>query len=120
MIRVLTVDDHPLLRDGIAALIGSEDDMELIGEASNGREGLDMFRKFRPDVTLMDLQMPILDGFAATIKIREFNQKVPIIALTAMATNNVRQRVMDVGMQDYVNKPFNPDDFYLKLAKYLN
>jgi DNA-binding NarL/FixJ family response regulator len=58
VIRVLAVDDHPLLRDGIAALIGSEEDMELIGEASNGREAFDLFRKYQPNITLMDLQMP--------------------------------------------------------------
>ena len=57
LIRVLAVDDHPLLREGIAALIGNAEDMELVAEASNGREALDVFRRFRPDVTLMDLQM---------------------------------------------------------------
>jgi CheY-like chemotaxis protein len=88
--------------------------------AENGAIAVEMLLKENCDLVLMDLQMPILDGFAATMKIREFNQKVPIIALTAMATNNVRQQVMDAGMQDYVNKPFNPDDFYLKLTKYLS
>ena len=65
MIRVLAVDDHPLLRDGIAALIGSEEDMELVAEASNGREGIELFRKHRPDITLMDLQMPEMNGIDA-------------------------------------------------------
>ena len=65
MIRVLAVDDHPLLRDGIAALIGTEDDMEMVAEASNGREALDLFRKHRPDITLMDVQMPEMNGIDA-------------------------------------------------------
>ncbi len=76
MIRVLTADDHPLLRDGIAALIGSEDDMELIGEASNGRQALDQFRKHQPDITLMDLQMPEMNGIDAIAAIRgEFPER---------------------------------------------
>jgi YesN/AraC family two-component response regulator len=76
VIRVLTADDHPLLRDGIAALIGSEDDMELIGEASNGRQALDQFRKHQPDITLMDLQMPEMNGIDAIAAIRgEFPER---------------------------------------------
>jgi YesN/AraC family two-component response regulator len=59
------VDDHPILREGIAALIGNQSDMELIAEASNGREALDQFRRHRPDVTLMDLQMPEMNGLDA-------------------------------------------------------
>ena len=58
MIRILAVDDHQLLREGIAALLGSQADMELVGEAANGREAIEEFRKHRPDITLMDLQMP--------------------------------------------------------------
>jgi len=67
----------------------------------------------------MDLQMPVMDGYTATIKIREFNNAIPIIALTASATTNVREKVLAVGMQDYVTKPFNPNDFYLKLKRHL-
>ena len=70
MIRVLAVDDHPLLREGIAALIGSEEDMQLVGEASNGREAVELFRKYQPDITLMDLQMPEMNGLDAIISIR--------------------------------------------------
>ena len=69
-IRVLIVDDHPLLRDGIASLIGAEPDMELVAQAANGREGLAQFKLKRPDVTLMDLQMPDVGGIEAIIAIR--------------------------------------------------
>ena len=69
-IRVLVVDDHPLLREGIAAVIEGEQDIVLVAEASNGREAIERFREHRPDVTLMDLQMPEMDGVAATIAIR--------------------------------------------------
>src|SRR6202034_2413344 len=65
LIRILAVDDHPMLREGIAALLASQSDMKLVGEASNGREALEQFRKHRPDLTLMDLQMPDMDGIEA-------------------------------------------------------
>src|ERR1700691_5365966 len=64
-IRILTVDDHPLLREGIAALVNAESDMKLVAEASNGQEAIEQFRLHRPDVTLMDLQMPALNGIEA-------------------------------------------------------
>ena len=65
VIRVLAVDDHALLREGIAALVGNQSDMELVAEGSNGREAVEHFRKHRPDVTLMDLQMPEMNGIDA-------------------------------------------------------
>ena len=70
LIRILTVDDHPLLRKGIAALVNGEPDLKLVAEASNGNEAIDAFRSHRPDVTLMDLQMPEVDGIDAIDRIR--------------------------------------------------
>src|SRR5580704_41054 len=69
-IRVLTVDDHPLLRSGIAAVIQGEQDILLVGEATNGQEAIEAFRVHRPDVTLMDLQMPVMNGIDAILAIR--------------------------------------------------
>jgi DNA-binding NarL/FixJ family response regulator len=104
MIRVLTVDDHPLLRDGIAALIGSEEDMELIGEASNGREGLDLFRKFRPDVTLMDLQMPEMNGIDAIGAIHGEFPEARIIVLTTHPGDVQVSRALKAGARAYLMK----------------
>ena len=69
-IRILTVDDHALVRDGIAGLVDVQPDMTIVGEASNGREAIQQFRALRPDVTLMDLQMPEMNGIEALIAIR--------------------------------------------------
>ena len=81
-IRVLAVDDHPLLREGVAALIASQPDMKLVAEASDGREAVAQFRKHRPDVTLMDLQMPEMEGADAMIAIRAEFPEARIIVLT--------------------------------------
>ena len=81
-IRILTVDDHPLLRAGIAGLIADEPDMVLVAEAENGRGAIEQFRRHRPDVTLMDLQMPEMDGFGALEKIRAQEPEARIVMLT--------------------------------------
>jgi signal transduction histidine kinase len=87
--------------------------------ADNGAIAAEMLLNETYDLVLMDLQMPVMDGYTASKKIREFNKITPIIALTASATSNVREKVIAAGMQDYVTKPFNPDDFFIKLKKYL-
>jgi len=87
--------------------------------AENGEKGWEMAKQNDYDLILMDLHMPVMDGYDCTRKIREFNTNIPIVALTASATSNVREKVISVGMQDYVTKPFNPDDLFYKLKKYL-
>ena len=77
LIRILTVDDHPIVRKGIAALVGNEPDMEVVAEASTGAEAVEMFRRLRPDVTIMDLQLPVMSGIEAIGKIfeRKFDEE---------------------------------------------
>ena len=83
LIQVLSVDDHPLVREGIAAILEPEPDMQLVAEATNGREAIESFRKHRPDVTLMDLYMPDSDGIEATVRIRSEFPTARIIFLTS-------------------------------------
>jgi DNA-binding NarL/FixJ family response regulator len=104
VIRVLAVDDHPLLREGIAALIATEEDMELIGEASNGREALDLFRKLKPDITLMDLQMPEMSGIDAIGAIRGEFPDARIIVLTTQPGDVQVSRALKAGARAYLLK----------------
>ena len=104
MIRVLTVDDHPLLREGIAVLIDTQDDMQLIGEASNGREALEQFRNHRPDITLMDLQMPEVSGIDAISAIRGEFPDARIIVLTTHAGDFQVSRALKAGARAYLLK----------------
>jgi DNA-binding NarL/FixJ family response regulator len=103
-IRVLAVDDHQLIRTGIATLLLPESDMELVGEASNGREAIAKFRECRPDVTLMDLQMPEMSGFDAILAIRDEFPEARIIVLTTYTGDVQAQRVMKTGAQGYLLK----------------
>jgi DNA-binding NarL/FixJ family response regulator len=104
MIRILSVDDHPLLREGIAALIGIQSDMQLIGEASNGREALEQFRTHHPDVTLMDLQMPEMSGIDAISAIRSEFPDARIIVLTTRAGDFQISRALKAGARGYLLK----------------
>ena len=104
MIRVLAVDDHALLRDGIAALIGNQSDMELVGEASNGREAVELFRQHQPDVTLMDLQMPEMGGIDALSAIRGEFPEARIIVLTTYAGDVQVFRALKAGAKAFLLK----------------
>ena len=103
-IRVLTVDDHPLFRQGIAALIEDESDMVLVAEAANGRQAIELFRQHRPDVTLMDLQMPDMTGLEAITAIRAEFPDARIIVLTTFAGDVQVTRALQAGACGYLLK----------------
>ena len=103
-IRILVVDDHQLIRVGIATLLLPESDMKLVGEASNGREAIAKFRECHPDVTLMDLQMPEMSGFDAIVAIRDEFPGARIIVLTTYDGDVQAQRAIKTGAQGYLLK----------------
>jgi DNA-binding NarL/FixJ family response regulator len=103
-IRILTVDDHALLREGIAALVNAESDMKLVAEASNGQEAIEKFRLHRPDVTLMDLQMPALNGIEAIISIRAEFPDARVIVLTTYTGDVQVLRALRAGARAYILK----------------
>ena len=103
-IRILTVDDHPVLREGIAAVLSAAADMVLVAEASNGREAIEQFRVHRPDVTLMDLQMPLLNGTDAILAIRQDFPEARIIVLTTYSGDAQALRALKAGASGYLLK----------------
>lgn len=103
-IRILVVDDHPIVREGIAGLIAVQSDMTMVSEASNGREAIQQFREHRPDVTLMDLQMPELNGLDALIAIRNEFPEARVIVLTTYVGDAQIQRAVTAGAQGYLLK----------------
>jgi DNA-binding NarL/FixJ family response regulator len=103
-IRILAVDDHPVVRRGIAGLVGIQTDMVLVGEASNGREAIQQFRAHRPDVTLMDLQMPEMNGIDALIAIRTEFPDAKIIVLTTYVGDMQILGALKAGAQAYLLK----------------
>jgi DNA-binding NarL/FixJ family response regulator len=103
-ITVLVVDDHPLMREGIGTVIQGESDMVLVAEASNGREAIERFAEHRPDVTLMDLQMPEMDGVAATVAIRAQWSDARIVMLTTYRGDAQALRSLQAGASGYLLK----------------
>ena len=103
-ITILCVDDHPLVRKGIAAILANESDMKLVAEAGSGQEAVDAFGKNRPHVTLMDLRMPGMDGIEATKQIRRIEPEAKIIALTSYDGDQEIYRALEAGVRGYMLK----------------
>ena len=104
VLGILCVDDHPLVRKGIAAILANEKDMKLIAEAGSGAEAVEAFRKFHPDVTLMDLRMPVMDGIETTKEIRKIDPEAKIIALTSYDGDQEIYRALEAGVRGYILK----------------
>jgi DNA-binding NarL/FixJ family response regulator len=103
-IRILVVDDHPIVRQGIVALMATQSDLRLVGEAGTGREALQQFRTHRPDITLMDLQMPEMSGLDAIIAIRAESPEARIIVLTTYLFDVQVLRALKAGARGYLLK----------------
>ncbi len=108
IIRILSVDDHPLLQEGVAAMIRSQGDMELVGEARSGRDALQKFRDTTPDVTLMDLRLPDMNGIDVMIAIRAEFPEARIVVLTTFEGDVEIQRALAAGARGYLLKSMPP------------
>jgi DNA-binding NarL/FixJ family response regulator len=103
-IRILSVDDHPLVRDGINFAIQSQTDMVVVAEAANGQQAVEEYRKHRPDVTLMDLQMPLMNGIDATIEIKRIEPNARVLVLTTYSGDIQATRALKAGASGYLLK----------------
>ena len=109
-IRVLIADDHVTVREGLAAIIGRQADMVVVAEAATGRDAINLWRDHRPDVTLMDLRMPVLDGVGAMVGIRELDAAARIVVLTTFDSDSDISRAIEAGAKGYLLKDAQRDE----------
>jgi DNA-binding NarL/FixJ family response regulator len=111
-IRLVIADDHPVVRDGLRAMLDTQPDIEVVGEVGTGAEALSMVRSLRPDLVLMDLQMPELDGASATRRIRSENNDVQVLVLTTYDTDADISRAVQAGATGYLLKDARREDLF--------
>jgi NarL family two-component system response regulator LiaR len=109
VIRVLLVDDHQLLRMGLAIFLGNIDDMQVVGEAANGQEAVELTQRLHPDVVLMDLGMPVMDGMTATAIIVRNHPHTRVIILTSTFSDEREKEALNVGAYNYLKKNISAD-----------
>ena len=119
LIRVLIVDDHALVRRSLQTLLNKAPDMVVVGAAANGVDALEQAAALKPDLILMDISLPVMDGYAATRRIRETNKSTPIIGLSAHAMSGHEESAKEAGCNDYLTKPLNDELLFNMLTKYL-
>lgn len=110
IIKVLLVDDHNVVRSGLAAFLTAYDDLDLVGEANNGKEAVEKVKELAPDVVLMDLVMPEMDGAETTERIMDFDPELKVIALTSFKEKDLIERVMEAGAIGYLLKNVGADE----------
>jgi DNA-binding NarL/FixJ family response regulator len=108
----MIVDDHTVVRDGVATMLGRQPDISVVGEASNGREAVDIAKSLSPDVILMDLRMPEMDGVEAMRLIREYNQEVKFIVLTTFDTDEYIFHAVEVGAKGFLLKDASREELF--------
>ncbi len=110
MITLVVADDHPVVRQGLVALLGTDPDIEVIGEAADGSEATEVVLSLRPSVVVMDLQMPVVDGVAATQAIKQVWPEAAIVVLTTYDSDEAIVRALEAGASGFVLKDTPPDD----------
>jgi len=116
MIRVLLVDDHPLMRKGIRGVLEPYEDVTIVGEASNGLEAVNLANVFKPNVIIMDVNMPQMDGVQATRLIKQSLPKTTIIGLSVNESARVKEALLQAGASTYLNKDDVGEDLYLTIS----
>jgi DNA-binding NarL/FixJ family response regulator len=119
-IKIVIADDHHIVRKGLTLFINTQEDMEVIGEAKNGQEAVEITNKLQPDIVIMDLSMPILDGLQATKRIKENNPEMKIMILTSFSDQDHVIPALEAGAAGYQLKDSNPDDLIIAVRKLMN